>query len=185
MGLVLASASPRRKELLKTLTPDFRIVVSESSETDEGRNPRATVTLRAIDKARDVSAKCPDDVVIGCDTMVVLDNKVYGKPKDEEDARRILRELSGKWHEVYTGVAFLGEKVQYYFGTVISRVKIRDLTDEKIDEYIQKFSPLDKAGAYAIQDDFPIVETYEGSYTNIVGFPTEKIEELLQKEGIL
>ena len=188
MKVVLASLSPRRKQLLATLVPQFTVVGAEGEEDAQGETPAQTAMLRAQQKASEVKARMRQSgepcVVIGSDTVVAIGGEILGKPTDEEDAKRMLRLLSGKEHQVITGVAFLGEKVSRLVCEVTT-VHFHPLSEECIASYVATGSPLDKAGAYGIQDGFPLVSAYVGSYDNVVGFPTERIKSLLIEEGVL
>ncbi|MBQ1269489.1 MAG: septum formation protein Maf [Clostridia bacterium] len=185
MKVVLASLSPRRKQLLATLLPQFEIIGAEGEESAEGANPSQTAMLRAEQKAREVKARLQEKaVVIGSDTIVALNGEILGKPQNSEDAKRMLRALSGKSHQVITGVAFLGERISRVLCD-ITTVRFHSLSEELIERYVATGSPLDKAGAYGIQDGFPLVKEYVGSYDNVVGFPTELMKSLLIEEGVL
>ncbi len=181
--LILASASPRRKQLLSELIPHFEVVVSRYEEKGEGLPAAQTVERFAFVKASEVFSRYPDCLVLGADTVVSLDGKILGKPRDEEDAKATLRRLSGRTHEVYTGVCLMGEGVSRV-ETVCSKVKFYPLSEELIEEYVQSGLPLDKAGSYGIQDGFPLVEGFEGSYSNVVGLPMEYVKRLLEEEGL-
>ena len=186
MQYILASASPRRKQLLAELVKDFEIIPSQADETVEGTPaPKALVAQLAEMKAEEV-AKRPENegkVVIGSDTVVAFGKTVLGKPKDEEDAFRMLKMLSGKKHAVYTGVSFqLAKNGKYLRYTKVDKtlVYFNDLSDEWIWGYIKGGSPMDKAGAYGIQDG-GLVKGIKGSYTNVVGFPLELVEKMIRK----
>ncbi len=186
MQYILASASPRRKELLAELVKDFEIIPSQADERVEGTpSPKALVAQLAEMKAEEV-AKRPENegkVVIGSDTVVAFGKTVLGKPKDEEDAFRMLKMLSGKKHAVYTGVSFqFVQNGKYLRNTKVDKtlVYFNDLSDEWIWEYIKGGSPMDKAGAYGIQDG-GLVKGIKGSYTNVVGFPLELVEKMIRK----
>ena len=186
MKYVLASASPRRKELLAELIADFEIIPSQADESVQGYSaPQSLVKYLAYMKAEEV-AKRPENAgktVIGSDTVVAFGNTVLGKPKDEEDAFRMLKMLSGKKHAVYTGVCFMiqkdGKEV-YYTKADKTFVYFNELSDEWIWEYIKGGSPMDKAGAYGIQDG-GLVKKIKGSYTNVVGFPLELVAKMIKK----
>ncbi len=179
MELLLASASPRRKQLLSEIT-SFRVVPSSYEEHGEG-TPGETALKNACGKAFDVFSKHPDCLVLGADTVVALDGEIFGKPTDEADAKRILSRLSGKTHSVYTGVCLIKEGCALE-KVVETRVTFRTLSEEEIQSYIESGLPFGKAGAYGIQDgDF--VKSYEGSYTNVVGLPTETVEKMLAAES--
>lgn len=186
MQYVLASASPRRKELLAELVKDFKIIPSQADERVEGNpSPKALVAKLAAMKAEEV-VKRPENegkIVIGSDTVVAFGKKVLGKPKDEEDAFRMLKMLSGKKHAVYTGVSFQTVKNgKYLYNTKVDKtlVYFNDLSDEWIWRYIKGGSPMDKAGAYGIQDG-GLVKGIKGSYTNVVGFPLELVKKMIKK----
>lgn len=186
MAIILASASPRRRDLLSQIGCEFKVVTSDVIENNEqDLAPQQIVLSHAKEKAQAVLKKvCCDDVVIGADTIVVLGNKVYGKPTDIEDARRMLKELSGRVHQVITGIAVLCHDTVLtdYEVTV---VKMGELTDEEIDKYIASGEPMDKAGAYAIQGKGALlVEGIEGCYFNVVGLPLRKLAKILMKVGV-
>ena len=186
MQYILASASPRRKQLLAELVKDFEIIPSQADETVEGTPaPKALVTQLAAMKAEEVTKRPENEgkVVIGSDTVVAFGKTVLGKPKDEEDAFRMLKMLSGKKHAVYTGVSFqLAKNGKYLRYTKVDKtlVYFNDLSDEWIWGYIKGGSPMDKAGAYGIQDG-GLVKGIKGSYTNVVGFPLELVEKMIRK----
>ena len=146
--IILASASPRRKELLSKLTKDFEIVVPQIEEKELG-TPARTAELNAINKAYSIN-KEKNQIVIACDTVVALGNKIYPKPKNRQDAIEMLKELRGFWHKVISGVAVLYYKLISF--VEVSEVKIRNLTQEEIEGYVDNYKPYDKAGSYAIQD---------------------------------
>jgi len=131
-------------------------------------------------KATWVAKHHPHNLVIGADTMVVLKNKIIGKPTDAENARQILRQLSGQEHKVITGVAVVHSKI--FSAASISHVRIKTLTPNEINSYVESSEPMDKAGAYAIQGEGSfLVESYSGSYSNIIGLPMDLLKDLLQK----
>lgn len=173
MKVILASTSPRRKELLGSFIKDLEIVSPDAEEVEEGA-PEVVALSNAIAKGRSVDIPC--DMLIACDTVVALDNVIYGKPHTDDNARKMLRILSGRTHEVVSGVYL---KVKGKEITFIERsfVTIKQLTDKEIDEYVSECHPVDKAGAYGIQDG-RIVESYRGDYDNIVGLPTARIKEI-------
>ena len=179
--VILASQSPRRIELLKTVIKNFRIVPSKIDEVcDINLSPEENAILLGRKKAAWVAKEHPHNLVIGADTMVVLENKIIGKPTDAENARQILRQLSGQEHKVITGVAVVHSKI--FSAVSISRVRIKALTPNEINSYIESGEPMDKAGAYAIQGEGSfLVESYSGSYSNIIGLPMDLLKDLLQK----
>ena len=184
--IILASASPRRKELMKKeISSSFSIIVSDIDESLSFKtysDVRDIVKDIALRKCLAVSDSHPNDLVIAADTVVVLGNEIIGKPKDKEDAYRILKELSNQEHYVYTGYA-LKQNDKLVQGIVKSTVYFNELSDELINAYIASGSPLDKAGAYGAQDNdkFPIVKKISGSMNNIIGFPTDEIKQDLIK----
>jgi len=179
--VILASQSPRRIELLKTVIKNFRIVPSKIDEVcDINLSPEENAILLGRKKATWVAKEHPHNLVIGADTMVVLENKIIGKPTDAENARQILRQLSGQEHKVITGVAVVHLKI--FSAVSISHVRIKALTQNEINSYVESGEPMDKAGAYAIQGEGSfLVESYSGSYSNIIGLPMDLLKDLLQK----
>ena len=179
--VILASQSPRRIELLKTVIENFRVVPSKIDEIcDTGLSPEENAILLGRKKATSVAKLHPHHLVIGADTLVVLENKIIGKPTDTENARQILRQLSGQEHKVITGVAVVHSKI--FSAASISRVRIKPLTSNEINSYVKSEEPMDKAGAYAIQGKGSfLVESYDGPYSNIVGLPINLLKNLLQK----
>ena len=182
--IVLASGSPRRREIMEKYNIDL---IVEKSNVDEninrGETPEQVSMTLSLIKALDVSNRFPKDIVIGADTIVVVDGKILGKPKGKEDAYDMLNMLSGRIHEVITGVALIKAdmniKIIDYEKT---RVKFRKLTDDMIYRYIGTNEPFDKAGAYAIQGVGQIlVENIDGCFFNVVGLPLTKIDKLLSK----
>jgi len=182
--IVLASQSPRRKKLLEQIELDFEIIVSNVEEDISGDFPPEVICSSiALDKARDVAQRLTEpSIVIGADTIVVLDDRVLGKPNSEQEAAEMLRALSGNSHYVYTGLAFIdtttGAEKTVYEKT---KVQFRELTDSEILSYIETGSPMDKAGAYGIQDDFGavFVSRIEGCYYNVVGLPLQLFFKVL------
>lgn len=185
MKLILASASPRRREILRRLVPSFEVIPAQGEErADLSLPPEEIVKSLARQKAESVFFRFPDAAVLGADTIVWFRGRVLGKPKDAEDAKRTLRMLSGNRHSVYTGYCICcGEHL--VLGACETAVEFWPLTEEFIEEYVAGGSPLDKAGSYGIQDDARLVRAYYGSYTNIVGLPQEAVGAELKKLGIL
>lgn len=181
--VILASASPRRKELMKEITSDFTIITSDIDEDKSYSLPPLEAVLDiAKRKGLKVQENHPEDLIISADTIVVLNNKIIGKPKDPEDAIKILKELSGKTHEVITAFClFKGD--EFVERHVVSKVEFNNLSDELIKAYVATGSPLDKAGAYGVQDNkrFPIVKKVTGSMSNVIGFPVDEIKEEFAK----
>ncbi len=183
MKIILASNSPRRKELLEKAGFEFSIIVSDYEEKGFSSNPIETATLFAKGKAESVfnALKNKSDVaVVGADTVVFMGGEILGKPTSEKDARQMLKSLSGKMHSVVTGYYIACEK-NSIGGYMETLVQFNTLSDELIDEYIKSGLYKGKAGSYGIQDDFPLVEKYEGSLTNVIGLPMERIVPLLDK----
>lgn len=190
LRLVLASGSPRRREILSLFKEDIKIVPSNVDETQlPNESPKDYVLRLAQDKASDVAnnlldnAKDSESLVIGADTIVLYNNLVLGKPTNKEDAKRMLEMLSGNWHEVLTGVAVVDllnkKKV---FDVCQTRVKFSTLSNVEIDWYIETNEPFDKAGAYAIQGYGSLfVEEIEGNYLNVVGLPITMLRKLLKE----
>ena len=183
--LILASRSPRRSELLRSLGVDFEVSPSNVEEiTDPEQSPERNATHIARDKAIWVAQHNPGHFVLGADTMVVLDREIIGQPKDEEDAYRILQKLAGKQHRVITGVALITPKSEEFKTAVVSTVSIKSVPENRLRSYIATGEPLDKAGAYAIQGEGSfLVESWEGSWSNIVGLPLEALTDLFQQAG--
>ena len=179
---ILASASPRRAELLQQLKLEFAIIPSDAKEVfDENLSPLELCQLNAHRKARAVAKKDPDALVLGADTLVFLDHQIFGKPKDLAEAKKMLLQLQGRTHQVVTGVCLIHLRThrERIFG-VSTDVVFRPLTPEQIDEYLEKINPLDKAGAYAIQENGEmVVSEISGSFSNVVGLPIEKVQSEL------
>ena len=177
--MILASASPRRKELLSSMGIAFEVIVADAQEATEG-SPDVLVMENAALKATAVAALHPDRMVLGSDTVVCVDGRVLGKPKDEEDAFCMLRALSGREHQVYTGVCLIkdGKKDVRCDKT---DVFFTSLSDEEIRDYIRTGEPMDKAGAYAIQGIAGMfVEKICGSFSNVIGLPTSLVRQMLK-----
>ena len=185
MKLILASASPRRRELLGHLDMPYDIIPAVGPENPPA-GADAAETARALSqaKAQEIAAEHPDAVVIGADTVVEIDGAILGKPKDEADAFRMLRLLSGREHRVFTGVTVIrgGEMVSEVEKT---RVFFRDMTNEEIRAYIATGEPMDKAGAYGYQGRASIyVERIEGDFFNVVGLPLCRLGKMLSELGV-
>lgn len=180
MEYVLASASPRRRELLAQVLPKFEVVPATADEkVNISLFPEQMACALAERKCDEVFARNPYKTVIGCDTVVVFENTVLGKPKDRDDAFKTLKMLSGKTHFVITGVCVQNvfKKLTGYDRT---EVKFNVLSDEFIRLYVDGGSPLDKAGSYGIQDG-GVVQEYFGSYTNVVGLPVTLTKKLIEE----
>ncbi len=178
--IILASSSPRRRELLNYIVSGFDIVPSGIEETASG-TPRQQALKLACDKAQDVAKYHPDAVVIGADTLVVIDKKVLGKPIDKQDAVLMLKALSGRTHKVYTGVAVVYGN-ETFTGCEVTSVTFDTLTDDEIAEYIKTGEPMDKAGAYGIQGfGGKFIKRVDGCYFNVMGLPLNLLYGMLKK----
>ncbi len=178
--VILASGSPRRRELLRLIVPDYACIPAKGGETvPEGTAWSEVPEFLARQKALEVAAEHPDDLVIGADTVVVLDGEILGKPRDEADAFRMLKSLSGRKHLVLTGVA-AAEKGGIRSFTQTTEVEFYPLSDELIRAYVATGEPMDKAGAYGIQGrGCVLVKGIRGDYFNVVGFPLAETARLI------
>jgi len=188
MKFILASSSPRRRELLLRLQTPFDIIlpdVDESIIPPDG-SPETYCTALAELKANDISQHYPNNLVIGSDTIVVLDDQIMGKPEDKAMAQNMLETLSGKTHHVYTGVCLKwAERNIHHLFAEITMVTFRELSEADINHYIESCPPYDKAGSYGIQDWSAVfVKEIKGCYDNVVGFPISRFYEELKKLGI-
>ncbi|MGI6092110.1 MAG: septum formation inhibitor Maf [Veillonellaceae bacterium] len=186
MAIILASASPRRRELLAQIGCEFKVVTSDIIEDNEQNiDPNQLAMAHAAAKAKAVAVLVNrDDVVIGADTIVVLDGKVYGKPVDVDDAKRMLLSLSGREHQVITGLA-VAHRGLLFTDCAVTIVKMANLTAEDIDNYVASGEPMDKAGAYAIQGKGAVfIDGIEGCYSNVVGLPLRRLAKILAKVGV-
>jgi len=180
--LILASASPRRAELLRQLKLNFKIIPADATEIfDEQLSPHELCQLNAHRKARAVAKKIPDALVLGADTLVFLEREIFGKPRNLDEAKQILTQLQGRTHQVVTGVSLTHLRAhRERIFAVSTDVTFRPLTAGQID-YFSKMNPLDKAGAYAIQEHGDkIVGEISGSYSNVVGLPLERLRKELK-----
>jgi len=185
MKIILASASPRRQELLKNLLEDFSVIPSGAEEDIREDDPGKMVSALAKRKAEWIAERNPDCAVIGADTLVYCDGAPLGKPKDPEEARRMLRMLSGREHEVYTGVAVISPSGVFAEAECTS-VRFAEMTDEEIEGYIATSDCYDKAGGYGIQGYASrFIEGIEGDYFNVVGLPLRRTYLMLKKANIL
>ena len=192
MKVILASGSPRRKVLLKLIVPKFEVITSQIDEQiEEKLTPEEKASKLANMKAKDVFSNTSGDrVVIGSDTIVAKEGKVYGKPKNNENAKQIIKELlrGDKTHEVITGLSVIIEKdskIKEYNTYDKAKIYLKDMTDDEIEKWINTGKASDKAGAYAIQEEFCVfVEKIDGNYTTIVGLPTHKLYDILKINGI-
>ena len=186
--IILASGSPRRKELLKLIVPKFEVQVSNIDEKlQKGLSCEEQVSNLAYLKAKNIYDRTKGDrIIIGSDTIVVKNNKIYGKPNNKKHAKEILKELiqGDRTHRIITGLSILvqkDEKYQEYNTFDEVKVYLKNMSDEEIDNWINTGHAMDKAGAYAIQDEFCVfVEKIDGNYTTAVGFPTHKVYDIIK-----
>lgn len=187
-SIILASESTRRVDILRTLGISFSIVppdIDERQKKDEP--PREYVSRISLEKASSVGNHFPQKWVVAADTVVVYKNKIMGKPKDERDAFKMLKTLSGKWHKVITGYCVLNiSKGIIYRDVVETKVFLREMSDDEIIRYINTAEPLGKAGSYAVQGKGGyMVKEIKGSYANVVGLPICEVAEALLSLGVL
>lgn len=189
--IILGSASPRRSELMAQIGLEFEVIVSEKEEYYKSNTPEAIVKELALMKAENVASKLKSDceakdiIVIGADTIVVLDDRILGKPKDEEEAYRMLMSIQGRPHQVFTGVAILdfdgNGACQTYPHSVETKVYVHEMDEQEIRSYIKSGEPMDKAGAYGIQGGFAAyIDKIEGDYYNVVGLPISYLYQQLK-----
>ncbi|WP_345951732.1 Maf family nucleotide pyrophosphatase [Mucilaginibacter sp. PAMB04274] len=179
--IILASKSPRRQELLRLMDVYYEVVLKEVDESyPEHLSPEEVAVYIAEKKAKAYDAKSGDEIVLTADTIVAIDGLILGKPENEAHAIEMLQRLSGRVHKVVTGVCIL-YKHEYNLFHDVSEVFFRTLSEEEIKTYVSKYKPYDKAGAYGIQEWVGItaIKRIEGSYTNVVGLPTEKVYQQL------
>ena len=187
--IILASSSPRRKELLESVGIEFEVIEPTSDESLQGKETPDEYVLRlSTEKALSVSSNIEDDIlVIGADTIVVVDYEILGKPKDEEDAKSMLNKLSGKTHHVLTAFSIVKAQHEILHKHVVgTEVTVKTLEPDEIQGYIKTTEPMDKAGAYGIQGVGAfMIKGIKGSYTNVVGLPLVEVTEALNKLGAL
>ncbi len=180
--LLLASASPRRAEILRAVNWSFETLATNIDETfAPGESAEAAVQRLALEKAEVAAKQHPSLLVLGADTTVVIDSEILGKPQDERDARRMLRLLSGKWHDVLTGVALVRREGDGCRVVAYERTSVRFgvMSDAEIDWYVKSGEPADKAGAYAVQGRAALfIEEIRGDYWNVVGLPVRLVYKL-------
>lgn len=185
LKIILASASPRRKELLAGLDLDFEVKVVKGVSESYPKTLRAEEVPQYISREKAAAYQVADDeLLLTADTVVIVDNTILGKPHDADDARRMLRLISGRTHQVVTGVTLTTAKAQKTFG-VSTDVTFRQLTDDEIDYYIAHYRPFDKAGAYGIQEwiGYVGVTSIHGCYYNVMGLPVQRIyQEIMEIE---
>lgn len=180
--LILASASPRRRELLELTGRTYQCISPETEESvPEGTEAQDVPEILALQKAKAVLASQPQDIVIGADTIVELDGQILGKPSSPEEAVQMLRQLSGNTHMVYTGVAILSAERQEHF-TTVTKVEFYCLTEEEIQAYVSTGEPMDKAGAYGIQGKGALlVKRIHGDFYTVMGLPIGEVERHLRR----
>lgn len=183
--MILASASPRRKEILENFGFSFKTIVKNIDETSDKTRAEEKILEIAEKKAKAAAIDFPDENVIGADTVVVVDGKILGKPKDKKEAFSMLKSLSGRSHEVITAFSFINiNKNISYSDYEITKVYFKNLTDDEINWYINTKEPMDKAGAYGIQGKGAFfVEKIEGDFFSVMGFPLGKFVRFLNKTG--
>ncbi len=183
--MILASASPRRKEILENFGFSFKTIVKNIDETSDKTRAEEKILEIAEKKAKAAAIDFPDENVVGADTVVVVDGKILGKPKDEKEAFSMLKSLSGRSHEVITAFSFINiNKNISYSDYEITKVYFKNLTDDEINWYINTKEPMDKAGAYGIQGKGAFfVEKIEGDFFSVMGFPLGKFVRFLNKTG--
>jgi septum formation protein len=176
--IILASQSPRRQQLLKDMGFDFRVIVTDAEEIYPATMPLLQIPVYLAEvKANAITAELKENtLIIAADTIVAIEDKVLGKPADEKDAFDILQQISGRMHQVITGVCLKSNEKQHSF-YALSNVYFRHLSDEEINYYIKKYKPFDKAGAYGVQEwiGYVGIEHIEGSYFNVMGLPTQML----------
>lgn len=182
--MILASQSPRRRELLSLITEDFRIIPAKGEEIlPEKISPENAVLTLSEQKADEIYRENRGEVIVAADTIVAIDGKILGKPADEKDAFAMLKTLSGRVHEVFTGVCVVfanGQKEQFFEET---KVEFYELSDEEIADYIKTGEPMDKAGAYGIQGKGALlVKRIDGDYYNVMGLPVARLLRVLNAE---
>lgn len=187
--LILASASPRRREILALAGFAFETAVSDKEERQRGDTPGEIVEHLAADKAADVAERMSDPcIVLGADTVVVYDGEIMGKPKNREDAENMLCRLAGRNHQVYTGVALLetGTKERIHTFHQKTEVYVYPMSVEEIEAYVATGEPMDKAGGYGIQGQFGMyIEKIDGDYLNVVGLPIARVYQEMKALGML
>lgn len=186
MALILASASPRRAELLKLITEDFTVMTSQADESlPLDASPPQAVELLAQRKARAVAALNPNAIIIGADTVVALDGKIFGKPGDSQQAADMLAALSGRTHSVYTGVCILGRGDSTCFSQATT-VTFARMDKQEITSYVNSGEPNDKAGAYGIQGlGARFITQINGDYYTVMGLPVQSLYQVLRQKGLL
>ena len=184
MNLILASRSPRRIELLRAAGLEFTVRSMEVDESVEGDEPPRHYVHRLAEKKALAVTLGPDEVILSADTTVALGNEILGKPNDDADARRMLEKLSGRRHDVYTGVCLRSAR-RISTQTACTGVWFESLSADEIEEYVRSGEPLDKAGAYAIQGlASKFIPRIDGSYSNVVGLPVDLVYRMLREHTV-
>ena len=182
--IILASRSPRRADILRSVGWPFEVIVADIDETRyDGEAPMDYVRRLSLAKAQVVASKIEEGLVLGADTTVAVDNHILEKPVDDDDARRMLKLLSGRWHEVLTAVALVRRGLEREPAIAVETTKVRfaELSDAEIDWYVSTGEPLDKAGAYGIQEKAALfIEEIQGDYFNVMGLPIRLVYELIR-----
>lgn len=184
--IILASGSPRRRELLEQIGVKFEIITANGEEVITASDPKEVVKELSMQKAREVAGRCDGTLIIGADTVVAANGKILGKPKDKEDAVNMLRLIQGNSHEVLTGVTVLmprtGREICF---AEVTKVHVYPMSEAQIQAYVETGEPMDKAGAYGIQGAFAAyVRGIEGDYNNVVGLPVGRLYQEMLKEGV-
>lgn len=186
--IILASKSPRRKQLLESIGMEFEIIPSNFEEDIVGKKfSKSFIESLAYEKAKDVSSQVKEGLIIGADTVVILGNKILGKPKDKEEAIKMLQTLSGKTHKVITGVAIIDKyENKTLINSTITKVTFRKIALREIEAYVETGEPMDKAGSYGIQNAIGtlFVEKVDGCYNNVVGLPLNLLAKMLKSFSI-
>lgn len=183
--IILASQSPRRQELLSSYGFSYDVIPSLADEENVQGNGKERVTILAKRKCDEVRSRFPDAVVIAADTLVCIDDQILGKPKDRNNARKMLKTLSGRWHQVYTGICVCMPDGREWNMADTTEVHFVNINDEIIERYIATGECDDKAGSYAIQGRAGVlIDRIEGSYSNVIGLPMAMLTGILQEAGI-
>lgn len=182
--IILASGSPRRKELLEQIGMEFEVIPSGAEEVITKNLPAEVVEELSLQKAEEVAARVEEGIIIGSDTVVCQNSQIMGKPADRRHAREMLRQLQGNTHSVFTGVTVLikdGETLRRHTFSCETRVHVYPMTEQEIEKYLDTGEPMDKAGAYGIQGKFAAwVKSIEGDYNNVVGLPVSALWQVLK-----
>lgn len=181
--LYLVSASPRRRELIKKITDNFKTLSADVQEQEEGLNPARLAVYNAAIKAQWARERVQDGYIIGADTVVAIKKIILGKPQNIKQAESMLKTLSGNTHKVITGICVINPQGQIFSRACITYVEFNKLDNTFISQYINSGKPFDKAGGYGIQDSVLFVKKIKGSRLNVIGFPVKTVKNLLSKAG--